>query len=486
LIKLRIDVDYPYPSRLRSFIYTALNIKAHKDYLKNSKILAGLINESTEDVKAYWFFTPKTVPDKELLDALNEEKHEVALHIVNQPFAEQKLLENETGRKIHYYTVHGTSRLLGRIIWKRWKAKAPSIPQNFSVQSFHQFPTLSFDSCCYSKGTAKAVEAAEISISHGKILEIHPEWLFQRGTINHRGPYYGALRTLLNVDEVMKKLAVRKKFFVKIARDTREYEKDVWPTEKFAKKLKHTGVDIFTFIERIWVRTTPNPPKNWKKTDDNIAILRIHGYDEWWQSIGKKTRNMVRKAEKSGVATKVVEPDVKLAEGIWKIYNETPIRQGRSFPHYGVPLETVKRRVLSPGNRTFIGSYLGEELVGFIQLVQGDKIAILSQILSLQKQWDKAVNNALVAKAIEVCAAQHVDWLMYGRMGNHPSLDRFKQNNGFARLALKRYYVPLTLQGSVAIKLGLHREFRDALPQRMKYFLIPIYNWISRAKAKMR
>jgi hypothetical protein len=290
----------------------------------------------------------------------------------------------------------------------------------------------------------------------------------------------------LNVDEVMKKLAVRKKFFVKIARDAREYEKDVWPTEKFAKKLKDAGVDIFTFIERIWIHATPNPPKNWKKTDDNIAILRIRGYDEWWQNISKKTRNMVRKAEKSGVTTKVVEPDVKLAEGIWKIYNETPIRQGRSFSHYGVQLETVKRRVLSPGNRTFIGSYLGEELVGFIQLVHGDKIAILSQILSLQKHWDKAVNNALVAKAIEACAAQHVDWLMYGRMGNHPSLDRFKQNNGFTRLALKRYYVPLTLQGSVAIKLGLHREFKDALPQRMKYFLIPIYNWISRTKAKKR
>jgi hypothetical protein len=486
LIKLRIDVDYPYPSRLRSFIYTALNIRARKDYLKNSKILAGMINESTEDVKAYWFFTPKTIPDKELLGALNEEKHEVALHIVNRPFAEHKLLENATGRKINYYTIHGTSRLLGRIIWKRWNAKSPSIPEDFSVQSFHQFPTLSFDSCCYSKGTAKAVEVAEISIAQGKILEIHPEWLFQRGTINHRGSYYGALRTLLNVDEAMKKLTVRKKFSVKIARDTREYEKDIWPTEEFAEKLKDTGVDIFTFIERKWVHTTPNPPKNWKKTGDNIAILQIRGYDEWWRNIGKKTRNMVRKAEKSDVTTKVVKPDVKLAEGIWKIYNETPIRQGRSFPHYGVPLETVKSRVLSPGNRTFIASYLKEELAGFIQLVHGDKIAIVSQILSLQKYWDKAVNNALVAKAIEVCAAQQVGWVMYGRMGNHPSLDRFKQNNGFTRFALTRYYLPLTLKGSLAIKLGLYRDFKDALPQRMKYFLIPIYNWLSRTKAKMK
>lgn len=486
MIKLRIDVDYPYPSRLRSFIYTAFNTHVRQDYLKNSKILARMINESPQEVKAYWFFTLKTIPDKELLDALNEEKHEVALHVVNHPYAELKLLENATGRKIRYYTIHGTSRLLGRIIWKRWNAKAPSIPQDFPVQSFHQFPTLSFDARCYAKGTAKAVEIAEESIAQGKTLEIHPEWLFQRGTINHRGPYYSALRTLLEVDEDLKKLAVRKKFFTKIARDTREYEKDVWPTEKFAEKLKDTGVDIFTFIERKWLHTTPTPPKSWKKTGDNIAILQIHSYDEWWKNIGKKTRNMVRKAEKSGVTTKVAAPDVELAEGIWKIYNETPVRQGRSFPHYGVPLKIVKRRVLSPGNCTFIGAYLEGDLVGFIQLVYGEKTAIVSQILSLQKHWDKAVNNALVAKAIEVCAAQQVNWLMYGRMGNHPSLDRFKLNNGFTRLALARYYVPLTWKGSVAVKLGLYREFKDALPQRVKYFLIPIYSWISRTRAKMK
>jgi hypothetical protein len=75
---------------------------------------------------------------------------------------------------------------------------------------------------------------------------------------------------------------------------------------------------------------------------------------------------------------------------------------------------------------------------------------------------------------------------MYGRMGNHPSLDRFKQNNGFTRFSLTRYYVPLTAKGKIATKLGLHREVKDALPQRIRYSLIPIYNWISRIKTKIR
>ena len=72
MIKLRIDVDYPYPSRLKSFLYTALNIRTSKDYLKNAKIIARMINESPKEVKAYWFFTPKTVPDRELLDMLDK------------------------------------------------------------------------------------------------------------------------------------------------------------------------------------------------------------------------------------------------------------------------------------------------------------------------------------------------------------------------------------------------------------------------------
>jgi CO dehydrogenase/acetyl-CoA synthase epsilon subunit len=486
VIKLRIDVDYPYPSRLKSFIYTALNVKVGNDYLKNSKILARMINESPKDVKAYWFFTQKTIPDEELLAMLNGQKHEVALHIVNQPYAEMEFLKTATGRQIRYYTIHGTARLIGRILWKRWKAKAPSIPQDFPLQSFHQFPTLVLDGCCYAKGAAKAVKVAEDSIKQGKILEVHPEWLFQRGTINHRGPYYKALRKILEVDEELENLVLQKKSFVNIARDAREYGKDIYPTETFVEKLKDMDVDIFTFIERKWVHKISRPLRSWRKSKDNIALLHVESYDEWWRDIGKKTRNMVRKAKKSGVMTKVNTADEELAEGICKIYNETPIRQGRAFPHYGVDLSTVKRRVGSSKSSTFIGAYLEDELAGFIQLVHGDSIAIISQILSLQKHWNKAINNALLAKAVEVCVRKQVKWLMYGRMGNHPSLDRFKLNNGFTRLSLVRYHVPLTAKGRIAAKLGLHKEAKDALPQSIKYYLIPVYNWLSRTKTKMK
>ena len=144
---------------------------------------------------------------------------------------------------------------------------------------------------------------------------------------------------------------------------------------------------------------------------------------------------MVRRAEKSGINVIVVEPSQKFAEGVWKIYNETPIRQERAFSHYGESLEAVIGNITAARKSTFIGAFLQEELVGFIQIVYGDKIAIIAQILSMQKHWDKAVNNALLAKAVEVCASKGEQWLMYGRIGNHPSLDKFKESNGFAKVS---------------------------------------------------
>jgi hypothetical protein len=486
LIKLRIDVDYPYPSRARSFIYTVIGIKTSSKYLKNSKIIATMINESNQNVKAYWFFTPKTIPDKELLTLLDNNKHEIGLHVVNDPYRELKLLAEATGKKINYYTIHGTGRLLARVMWGRWKTKEPSIPQDFPLQSFHHFPTYGLDSLCYRYTTEQVVELAKDYVEKECVLYFHPIWLFQQGTLNRRSAFYQALKRILEVDKELDALSFRKKLFFTIANDAEEYSRDVIPTEKFIEKLGERGADMFTFIERKWHQTISNPSEFWLKANDNIALLQVTSFDDWWKNIGKKTRNMIRKAEKSGIKTEIVEPNQKLAEGIWKIYNETPIRQERAFPHYGVQLQTVTRSVLSAQNSTFIGAFFQDELAGFIQLLHGDNITIISQILSVQKFWDKAVNNALLAKAIELCANRGIRWLMYGRMGNHPSLDRFKQNNGFTNYSLTRYYVPITRKGRIAARMGLHRDIKDALPQSIKYPLIPLYNWLSRNKTRIK
>ena len=488
MIKIRLDVDYPYPSRMKSFLFTAINRKTIKDYLKNSKIIARMINESTKEVRAYWFFTPQTIPDKELMALLEEDKHEIALHVANDAYAELESLKKQTGRNVRYYTIHGTARILARLMWRRGIRQArATIPTGFPLKNFWDFPTLRFDNLCYTTSTAEARRIAEESIVEGKILHVHPEWLFQRGTINQRGPYYEPLKDILQVDAELSGIAIKRKGFARIAKhpETEDYSRDFVPSDRFIKKLEARGVDIFTFLERSWCFSTPNLSKEWVKTEDNVALVKVTTYPDWLEQIGKKTRNMIRKAEKSGVKTEVVQPGEKLAEGIWRIYNETPIRQERPFPHYGQSLQIVKG-LTTQVRDTFIAACLKDEIVGFVQLVHGDNVARIAQILSLQKYSDKAVNNALIAKTVEVCAAKHSPWLIYARMGNHPSLDNFKRNNGFTKIEISRYYVPLTGRGRAALLIGLHRETGDLVPERLKYSIIPVYNWINRSKVRFK
>jgi hypothetical protein len=95
----------------------------------------------------------------------------------------------------------------------------------------------------------------------------------------------------------------------------------------------------------------------------------------------------------------------------------------------------------------------------------------------------------MLAKAVEVCAKNNHKWLMYGRMGkgsSHPSLDKFKENNAFVRYPLKRYYVMLSKKGEIAVKLGLHQQMKDHLPESVKPRVIPVYNFISRTKVKFK
>jgi len=179
-------------------MYTALGIRTSREYLRNPKIVARMINESTREVKAYWFFTPKTIPDKELIEMLDNPKHEVALHIVNDPYTELRNMEQETGKKIKYYTIHGTARLFARIMWRRWKSKAPKIPEDFPLQSFHQFPTTGIDSLCYLYPAEQAKLMTEDAIRNGNVIYFHPIWLFQRGKMNRRGPFYHVLKEILN------------------------------------------------------------------------------------------------------------------------------------------------------------------------------------------------------------------------------------------------------------------------------------------------
>ena len=87
---------------------------------------------------------------------------------------------------------------------------------------------------------------AEDHIKKGYVIYFHPIWLFQRGKLNHRGPFYEALKRILAVDsELESRNRSARNSRLRIARDQREYERSIVPTAELLQKLGERGTDIF-------------------------------------------------------------------------------------------------------------------------------------------------------------------------------------------------------------------------------------------------
>ena len=244
------------------------------------------------------------------------------------------------------------------------------------------------------------------------------------------------------------------------------------------------GADIFTFSQRI-PEATPkySYPFEW----DNSAALPITTYEEWLnKSIGTDVKQNVKKAAKRGVVARSVPFDDTLVKGIHEIYNESPIRQGRRFWHYGKDLITVKAETAHCLEKSeFIGAFCGDELIGFIKLLRIGATNDVVLIVSKQSHFDKRPTNALLAKAVEICAQRKVPYLTYAKFayGNkaNSSLAEFKRRHGFQQINFPRYFVPLTLTGRLTVKLKLYRNLNEMLPEPVLNSLLSVrsrvYGW---------
>lgn len=293
-------------------------------------------------------------------------------------------------------------------------------------------------------------------------------------------------------------LGLTQRFFFKIVENPAEYREDFFPDYDLISQLKAANVDILAFRERSWCSSwTDMPFPRAKIYRDNVAVARFDDYGDWLTQLASETRERIKRAVQQGLEVKIVRPSVKLAKGIHEVYNEIPIRQFRRFNHFGIPLSSVIEYVLH-SNNVFIGAfawtevkerdglYLKNKLVGFIELECGNDTGVFSQILSFIKFRELMPNNALIAKAVEVCSDKGLNWLIYARMGNHPSLDKFKENNGFRKCNIRRAFVPLSYKGRIAMLLGLHRELGDCTPNLVKPVAVPIFNWTSRTARRFR
>jgi len=253
--------------------------------------------------------------------------------------------------------------------------------------------------------------------------------------------------------------------------------------KKAIQKIKKSKIkaDIFTFMQR-----PPDFEPNYEYYYewDNIAAIPISSYEDWWtKQISYKTRNMARKAEKKGVEIRTAQFDDEFIKGIKDIYDETPYRQGRPFHHYGKKYETVKLENSKYIERSdLIGAYYNNELIGFIKLVYDEYFASMMQIIAKIKHRDKSPTNALIAKAVELCAEKGIPYLVYskyiyGKKGED-SLARFKRHNGFKKIDLPCYYIPLNTKGKIALSCKLHHGILELLPRNLVIQILNLRNFV--------
>lgn len=251
-------------------------------------------------------------------------------------------------------------------------------------------------------------------------------------------------------------------------------EKYVFPGDPpaMAEGLRNAGtrIDLFTFLRPLTETSVHFP---YYVETENLAVLPVSTFEDWWNhQLRSYPRNRARQAEKRGVVLHEVALNDALLEGICKIYNECPIRQGRRFPHYGMTLEQARDYTGTFSDRSiWIGAFLGEQLIGFAKLVTDENRnqACMVHILSMIRHRDKAPTNALIAQAVKSCAVRGIPHLVYENFTygkkQGDTLSHFKEVNGFRRVDLPRYYVPLTRLGHIALRLKLHRRIVDHLPE---------------------
>jgi hypothetical protein len=231
-------------------------------------------------------------------------------------------------------------------------------------------------------------------------------------------------------------------------------------------KISRFPAHVFTFFQKP-PDTKPKHPYHFDW--DNFAVIHIKTFDDWWEKLPQESRKNTRRSVKRGVRVREVNLDDELIRAITEIYNETPIRQGKPFPHFGKNFTTVKKEVSTLLDRSsFIGAYHGNELIGFIKLVCMGNLASILHIVSKHSHHDKRPTNALITKAVEICSQKGISYLLYGhytygRKTRSPLIE-FKKRNGFEEVRVPRYYLPLCWWGRVIIALHLYRGLLGLLP----------------------
>ena len=278
-------------------------------------------------------------------------------------------------------------------------------------------------------------------------------------------------RTVIAVGKWLKVASIHDEFFV---------EGEIVPEpDEFIAELKCWNLkpDLFTFAQKVSDLT---PRFGFYSEWENFAVIPITTYKDWLKNrIRRGARVNLNRAEREGLVVRAVPCDDHFVQGIKDLYDETPIRQGKPFWHHGKSFEDIKKIHGTYRERAeYIGAYFEGELIGFLKMVYVGNIAKTMNVIGKEKYFRKRPTNALIAKAVEICAQKGIAYLNYGEYHfpgrKQSSLSDFKRRNGFQEFKFPRYYVPLTTKGKLALAFGFHRDSKALMPWTVTKHLLQL------------
>jgi hypothetical protein len=239
--------------------------------------------------------------------------------------------------------------------------------------------------------------------------------------------------------------------------------------------------DIFTFSQKV---TDPKPRFPFKFEWENFAVIPITSYDDWFRNrVKPDVRQNIGRAEREGVIIRCVPYDDEFVQGVKEIYDESSVRQGRRFWHYGKSFKYLKDLHGTYLSRAeYIGAYFRDDLIGFIKMVYVGKVARTMNVIAKQSHFRLRPVSALIAKAVQICEQRKVSYLVYGEYRfpgkAKSSFADFKKRNGFEEVLYPRYFIPLTAKGSLAVGFGLHRGLERRVPPRLRQTFVNLRSWL--------
>jgi hypothetical protein len=199
---LRVDIDHPYSGQFQNYISILLGLSVHKrlrfkNYLGDSKTLCKLLNKY--NATATWFPIILVIPDRELLNLLDEGQHEIGCQFVWRE-SEIDRLERELDRKIKFYVIHGTGTPLNKIIWRRFRPPTIKSKEMVSVGF-----DINFDKLCYRYSPYEILKMFK-KLSPKTIVVTHPLYMNRRSIPSKKGPTFEAFSLLLKNGIIFEKI----------------------------------------------------------------------------------------------------------------------------------------------------------------------------------------------------------------------------------------------------------------------------------------